>query len=119
MSNHKFQKHDRGMKKALSGRLRSEMVVPEVCQDFTTDDVKAALRNINPNKAAGPYKIHPRFLHHLGPVSIYQLTSIFNKLWAEIKVPQEWRVADIRPIPKGGKDLQKMEPIDLYSSRRP
>ena len=45
--------------------------------------------------------------------------SIFNKLWAETKVPQEWRVADIRPKLKGGKDLQKMEsyrPISLMST---
>ena len=96
------------MKKALSSRLRTEVVDVEVCQGFTTDEVKAALRNINPTKAAGPDKIHPR-MHHLGLVSISLLTSIFNKSLAETKVPQEWRVADIRPIPKGVKDLQKME----------
>ena len=44
------------------------------------------------------------FLQYLGPVSISLLKSIFNKSWAETKVPLEWR-----PIPKGGKDLQKME----------
>ena len=57
-----------------------------------------------------------RFLHHLGPISISLLKSIFNKSWAETKVHQEWRVIDIIPIPKGGKDLQKMEsygPISL------
>ena len=52
------------------------MVDPEACQRFTTDEVKAALRNINPTKAAGPDKIHPRLLHHLGPV--FQLTSIIK-----------------------------------------
>ena len=92
------------------------MVDPEVCQGFTTDEVRAALRNINPTITAGPDKIHPRFLHHLGPVSISQLTSIFKKSWMETKVPQEWRVTDIRLIPKGGKDQQKMagyRPISL------
>ena len=71
VSNLKLQKHERGVKKALSSRLRSEVVVPEVCQGFTT------------------------------------------------KVPQEWRVADIRQASKGGKDLQKMEsyrPISLTST---
>ena len=37
VDNLKFEKHDRGMKKALTSRLRSEMVDPEVCQGFTTD----------------------------------------------------------------------------------
>ena len=47
------------------------------------------------------------------------LTSILNKSWAETKVPHEWRVVDITPIPKGGKGQQKMEsyrPISLTST---
>ena len=75
----KIQKHQKETKKALNNRLRSEVVDPEVCQGFTTDEVKLALRNIIPPKAAGPDKIHPMFMHHLGPVSITLLTSIFNK----------------------------------------
>ena len=93
-----FEKYEREIKKELNCRLRSEVVDSEVCQGFATDEVKADLQNINPAKAAGPGKFHPRFLHHLG------------------RVPQEWRVSDIRPIPKGGNDLQKMEidrPISL------
>ena len=78
------------------------MVDTEVCQGL-----KAAVRNNNPNKAAGSDKIQPMFLHHLDPVSL--LMSIINKSWMENKVPKEWRVADIRPMPKGEKDLQKIE----------
>ena len=40
----------------ISSRLRSEVVDTEVCQGFATDEFKAALRNINPTKAAGPEK---------------------------------------------------------------
>ena len=109
MSNHKLQMHERGIKKALNSRLRSEVVDLDVCLGFTTVEVKAAHRNINPTKAAGPDNVHPWFLHHLGKVSISLLTSIFNKSWAKTKVSDEWRVTDIRPMPKGGKDLQKME----------
>ena len=104
VSNLKFQKHERGMKKALNSRLSGEVVDAEVCQGFTRNEIKAALCNVNPTKAAGSDKIYPRLLHHLGPVSIAMLTSILNKSWAETKVPQQWRVAVIRPIPKGGKD---------------
>ena len=95
------------------------MVDPEVCQGITTDEVKAAHCNINLTNAAGPGKIHPRFPHHSEPVSISLLTSILNKSHAETKFPQEWSVANIRPIPKGGKDVQKMEryrPISYTST---
>ena len=107
------------MQKVLNSNLWSEVVDPVVCQDFTTDEVKAVLCNINMTIAAGPDKIHPRFLHHLGPFSISRLMSIFNKSWMETKVSHECRVANNRAIPKGGKDLQKMEshrPISLTSN---
>ena len=57
-------------------------------QGFITDEVKADLCNINPTNAARPDKIHPRFLHHLVSVPIFQLMSILDKSWAETKVPQ-------------------------------
>ena len=119
VSDFKFQKHERGMKKALNSRLRSEVVDPEVCQGITIDAINEALRNINPTKAAGPDKIHSRFLHHLCSVSITLPTSIFNKSWAVTEVHQEWRIPNIRPIPKGGTDQRKMEsyrPISLTST---
>ena len=50
----------------LISRLRSEVMDPEVCQSFTIDDVKAALRNIIQAKEEGTDKIHTRFQHHLG-----------------------------------------------------
>ena len=55
VSNREFQKHER-MKKTLSSRLSREMVDPDVCQGFTTDEEEAAIRNINPTKAAGSDK---------------------------------------------------------------
>ena len=99
------------MSKALISRLRSEVVDPEVCHGFTTDKV-------NPTKAAGPDKIHPSFLHHLGLISISLLTSIVYKSWASTKVPHKWGTANIRSIPRVGKDLQKMDgyrPMSLTS----
>ena len=42
-------------------------------------------------------------------VSIPMLTSIVNKSWAKKKVPQEWRVVDIIPMPNVEMNLQKMK----------
>ena len=66
------------------------------------------------SKAAGPDKTFPSFLPHLGPFFISLLMSIFNKSWAETKVPQEWRVADIRPARKEGRMYRRWRSIDLY-----
>ena len=69
------------MKKALSSKLRSEEIDAEVCQGFTTNEVKAALRNINPTKAAAPDKVHPWFLHHLSAISSHlSIHDIFPTL---------------------------------------
>ena len=113
-SNLKFEKYERGMKKALNSRLRNEVVNTEAYQGLTTDNVKTVHCNINPTIAAGPNKIQPRYLPHLGKVSMSLLTSIL----AETKILQEWRVADIRPMPKGRKEQQNMEsyrPISFTS----
>ena len=106
------------MKKAINGRLMNEVVDPKVCPGFTTDEVKAANRNTNLTKAAGSDKIHPSFLHYFRPVSISLLMSIFSISLAETKVSHEWRVADIRPIAKGERDLQKMETYIPHVDRR-
>ena len=46
VSNLKFEEHDkRRVKQALSSRLMDEVVDMEVCQCFTTDEIKADLRN--------------------------------------------------------------------------
>ena len=70
VSNLKLEKHERGMKMVLSSRLRSEVVDTEGCHGFTTDVIKAAIRNVNLTNAAGPDIIHPSFLHYLRSVSI-------------------------------------------------
>ena len=79
VSNFIFEKHERGMKKAVNSGLRSELVDPEVFPAHTIDEVIVALHNINLTNAAGPDKNHPRFLLHMGPVFISLMTSVFNK----------------------------------------
>ena len=52
---------------------------------------------------------------------VSMLISMFNKSWSENKVPEQWRVADIRPTPRGLNDLHKNEsyrPITLTSETK-
>ena len=95
------------------------MVESEVCQGFTADEVKAALRHMNTTKSGrtrqNPSKVQAQ--HGRG----LRLTAdeYLQKSRAETKFPQEWTVTDIRPTPKGWKGLPKMEsyrPISLTST---
>ena len=65
----------------------------EDCQGITTDKVKAAIQNINPTKAAGPDKIYPWLLHHLGPVSNSLLISISNNKMGGDQSPRRMEIS--------------------------
>ncbi|MES9973890.1 MAG: reverse transcriptase family protein, partial [Candidatus Thiodiazotropha sp.] len=115
----KLTKEDRNIKKLLNKNLRQDYLVTEADQLFTVQEVKSAINGLNPAKSPGPDNIHPRFLHHLGPISLTALTKMYNISWLQTQIPQEWRVADIRPIPKAGKDANKLDsyrPISLTST---
>ena len=106
VSSLKVEKPDRGLKKLLNGLLRSEPVHSEECREFTLSELNAALKSLNPSKAPGPDTIHPRLLHHLGPIAVNTLLRICNLSWSTMEIPQPWRVADVRPVLKAGKDAQ-------------
>ena len=115
----KVEKPDRGFKKLLNGLLRSEPVHSEECGEFTLSELNAVLKSLNPSKALGPDMIHPRLLHHLGPVAVNTLLRICNLSWSTMEIPQAWRVADVRPVLKVGKDAQCLDsyrPISLTST---
>ena len=50
---------------------------------------------------------------HLGPIARKELLELYNKCWAESRVPRQWKQAIIVPIPKPGK------PPSQPSSHRP
>lgn len=109
VSSLRIDKRDRD----LNRKLRTEAKYSEACGDFTIGEVKAALKSLNPAKASGRDNIH-----HLEPKAVLFLQKVFNLSWSSTVIPQMWRVADIRPVPKAGKDQQKLDsfrPISLTS----
>ena len=57
-------------------------------------------------------------LQKLGSSALAYLLDLFNNVWKTSQVPQMWRTADIRPIPKKGKDFRDVGsfgPISLTS----
>ena len=86
--------------------------------EFTLSKLNAALKSLNPSKDPGPDMIHPRPLHHLGPIAVNTLLRICNLSWSTLEIPQAWRVADVRPILKAGKDAQCLDIDQSLSPRR-
>ena len=80
-----------------------------------TDGIQKLLHNLNPNKAAGPDEIKPRFLkelsHEIAPI----LTIIFEKSIKTGVVPEDWKTAHVSPVYKKGQKYnpENYRPISL------
>ncbi|GJS65768.1 retrovirus-related pol polyprotein LINE-1 [Tanacetum coccineum] len=61
-------------------------------------EVRTALRKIGRNKAVGPDQIPIEAWRSLGDEGIFWLTSIFNKIFTSVKIPEEWRLSEERVI---------------------
>ena len=88
------------------------------CGEFTAAELDRQLRNLHRRKAPGPDGICNEHLAHLGPTARHALLRAINASWMEGVVPREWRQARIIPIPKAGKDKQRVasyRPIALTS----
>ena len=68
-----------GVKRILCRKLRTLEVTKGTWPGFTTSEVRAALSNLNPSKAAGQEKINQRLLRHVGPKAVSFLRQLFNK----------------------------------------
>ena len=77
--------------------------------NITENDVNKLLKNLNPNKAAGPDSITPRVLEELASNIAPILTIIFCRSYLTGDVPSIWKSANICPVYKKGK---KNDPIN-------
>ncbi|KAG0432656.1 hypothetical protein HPB47_020636 [Ixodes persulcatus] len=80
-------------------------------------EVRAALHKIRTQSAPGENKINNKTLRNLDDASIQALTQLFSKCWEEGALPQEWKHAKVKFIPKRGKPLtlNNLRPISLTS----
>ena len=78
-------------------------------------DVLKALENVNINKATGPDNIGNLILKKCSQSIARPLCMIFNKSFADGKVPSQWKVASVSPIfKKGDKHLvSNYRPVSL------
>ena len=85
--------------------------------DITADIVKKKLTKLNPNKAPGPDKIHPRVLKETADVISSPLSVIFHKSLSEGRLPTAWNIGNITPIHKKGSrsSAGNYRPVSLTS----
>ena len=83
---------------------------------LTTTQVQEAIKQSKNNNSQCPVKLNIRYLKHIGPLGL--LTSMLNTALNNI-IPYIWKLANIVPIPKPNKDIDKgtsYRPISLLLS---
>lgn len=93
--------------------------LPEVDDQFLADDqvgaaaqplnaplakeeVAKALKALRAGKSAGPDDVSPELLRAVADSLAQPLTDVFNRVWNDEKVPEEWFMATVVPIFKKG-----------------
>lgn len=86
-------------------------------QEIQIEEVKEAITKIKLGKAAGYDDISPEMIKNMEERSIEILTKLFNKIWTEEKIPQDWEIGIIMPIFKKGdyRDCRNYRGITMIS----
>ena len=85
--------------------------------DFSSSRIQTILRNLNPNKAIGPDKIHGMVLKNCSQSLALPLSILFRKSYSLGTLPSEWKLAHVVPVHKKGSkaDAENYRPISLTS----
>ena len=83
--------------------------------DFNSSRIFSILKNINPNKAMGPDKIHGLVLKNCAKYISKPLSLLFTKSYYFGDIPNEWKAALVVPVHKKGHktDVENYRPISL------
>ena len=83
----------------------------------SADEVAKLLQSIDVNKASGPDNIPPRILKECAMELALPLTNFFNFTLSRGNIPTDWKVANVVPIFKSGKNnlADNYRPISLTS----
>ena len=85
---------------------------------LTTTQVQEAIKESKNNNSQSPDKLNTWHLKHIGPLGLAFLTSMLKTALNTNILPHIWKLANIVPIPKPNKDIDKgtsYRPISLLS----
>lgn len=85
--------------------------------NFTQEDVRKKLNELNQSKSAGPDGIHPRILKELSKELCLPLFLCFRASLLQGIVPEQWKTARVTALHKKGSksDPRNYRPISLTS----
>ena len=95
------------------GNIPNALSSCDVCEK----DFENILHNLNPNKSPGPDNFHPRFLKLVSKSIAKPVYLLFNLTLSEGKLPNDFKLAEVRPIFKKGDKSQagNYRPVSLTS----
>ena len=85
---------------------------------FNAHELQTTLEDLKTNTAYGVDEVHNAFLKNLPLVKFSELLGCLNRVWRSGHFPDTWKLAQIIPILKPGKDPMRAEsyrPISLLS----
>ena len=109
---------DRRMKSSVNALLRGFGPEREEAGQIQLEEVRRALDEMDGGRAGGPDGIHPRLLKKLPEEALAVVCMLFERSLRDVNVPQVWRVGEIVPLLKAGKDPSKFgsyRPVCLTS----
>ena len=85
--------------------------------DITLHDMEKALLNLNPTKSPGPDHLHPKLLKSCALSLAKPLKFLFDKTLHEGNLPNDFKIAEVRPIFKKGDKSNpgNYRPVSLTS----
>jgi potassium voltage-gated channel Eag-related subfamily H protein 8 len=75
----------------------------EYNRPFSLDELRKSLDKAH-GTACGPDDIHYQLLKHLAESALQVLLDLMNDIWETGDLPSIWKLANVIPIPKPGKD---------------
>jgi hypothetical protein len=104
-----ISKEKRQMKASIAKNIKlNSGPITEEGQNITTQEVQAALDDLDGSKASGQDYIHPKLLKNLPKLAIKEITEIFNQSLEKTQVPQNWRQGEIIPLLKSNKPPEEI-----------
>ena len=84
---------------------------------FSVPHIEKILKNLDPNKAPGPDKIHGKILKNCAKNLAIPLALLFQTSYYTCSIPAEWKTANVVPVYKKGSknSVQNYRPISLTS----
>ena len=76
--------------------------LPIDCDPPTREEIARAVKQLHPNKAAGPDAIPPEALRADVKTTVDMLHGLFEKIWNEEQFPKDWKEGHLVKLPKKG-----------------